>query len=181
MDPENVLKSEIFRPIVITIVPGMVLLTPYLYVAGYFHSDLFNPLDKYQVLALAFMLGLAIAAGYIAENIGSQIEHIFWERVKNEDDEDRWTEYLNSTVIKNCLADGYIKDLVLRMKFENSFAVSLFAFWIGYTWLYNLDVVTNLKTYAFGSLALWGFISYLLWESCCSVKLLRDTRNKVKC
>ncbi len=80
MDAEKALKSEIFRPVVITIVPGLIALSPYLFVAAYFHPDVSRQIKGNELLAVAIILTIAIAVGHVLEDIGSRIELVLCRR-----------------------------------------------------------------------------------------------------
>jgi hypothetical protein len=179
MDVENVLKSEIFKPIVITLAPGMLALGPYFFVALYFHSNLLVTLKEHEVPALAAAFALIVIAGYMLENLGSRVEHLLWLTYEKSGDLDKWHAYLLSKPDPNQMIGNYIGSIVLRMKLENSLIVAFVVVWLGLTWLYKLSVVAQACTYWSATVFLLLLCLYQLLESRASGMLLRDLRAKL--
>lgn len=179
MDAENVLKSEIFRPIVITLAPGMLALAPYFFVALHFHPNLLATLKEHEVPALAAAFALIVVVGYLLENVGSQVEHLLWLTYQGPGDLDKWHAYLLSKPDPNQLIGNYIGSIVLRMKLENSLIAALVVMWFGLTWLYRLSVVNEAGTYWSATVFLLLLFLYQLFESRSSGMLLRDLRAKL--
>ncbi|MGZ5856563.1 MAG: hypothetical protein ACXWJK_04920 [Burkholderiaceae bacterium] len=178
MDVASALKSEVFRPIVVILVPGLMAVTPFMIVASHLNPLLIDAMEKYQVVSVALFVAILIACGHIIEDIGSRIEVIYWERISKSTDEDNWYKYLKSDSLKDCPADGYIKYTVIRMKFESSFAVASIFSWFGYCWLYHLNIVCK-TIYWWGTAALLLLAVYLTYEACAGVKLLMTLRAKL--
>ncbi len=179
MDAENALKSEIFKPIVITLAPGMLAVSPYFFVAQYFHPSLFDSLKDHEVPALASVFALVIIVGYILENIGSQIEHLLWRTYEEPGDLEKWHDYLLSKTDASQTICSYISSIVLRMKFENSIIAALAIFWLGLTWLYRLAIVDQSYTYWTATTFLLALSLYQVFESRSSGMLLRYLRAKL--
>lgn len=179
MSLTDALKSEIFRPVAITMVPGIVSLTPFVFVVNYYNSSIFSPISSnksLEIVTYAFLFSLVVAAGLILENIGSRIEVFYWKFISTPEHDILWREYLRSTVIKDCPAENYIRDLVLRMKFENSFSIALIFFSLGLTWLKLIDKIST-SAYCHSAIIVLCIATYLLYESYDSVKLLSDVRK----
>jgi len=176
MDAENALKSEIFKPIVITLAPGMLALSPYFFVATYFHPSLLATLNNYEIPGLATGFALIVIAGYMLENFGSRIEDLLWRTYKGQDDLDNWHKYLKATPDQNPLLGNYIGSIVLRMKLENSLVATFIVMWFGLTWLYRLDVINQSCTYWSATAFLLLLCIYQVIESRASGMLLRDLR-----
>lgn len=177
MDAETVLKSEIFKPIVITLVPGIMAAAPFVFVSLHFYPMLFNEFERYQIFYITIMLAIIIAVGLVLEDFGSRLEVSFWNDISTDKDDDNWYEYLNKPRT-NAPSDSYIRSIVMRMKFESSFAFGSVFFAIGITWLFLLDKL-SCCAYALGTISVLMLAAYLFCEFRAGVQLLIELRARL--
>lgn len=181
MDISNAFKTEVFRPIVITLIPGAFSLAPYVYIL-YLTYPTFSELVKYNLAGTAIVyVFISIAAGMVLENIGSGIEIWFGSIVAKRDKkyDDDWDKYLRTNFEKPPIGLDYISSIVMRMKFELSFSISLVFVLIG-VWL--IHIIQS----RFGSIECFVLTvvvillaAYLGFEAFSGVKLLGKLRRNL--
>ena len=133
MDISNAFKKEVFRPVVITLIPGTFSLAPFIIFFYINNSQLSTIIDGNLLGASLVYVFISIAIGMVLEDIGSRIEVSFGKQVsKNESDYmDNWDKYLRTHFEKRPVGEEYISSVVMRMKFELSFSVALILMEIG--------------------------------------------------
>jgi hypothetical protein len=181
MDISNAFKTEVFRPIVITLIPGAFSLAPYIcflclkypYVADVIKENLAGSTIVYVFAS--------IAAGMVFENIGSRIETWFGLIVAKNDENynDDWMAYLRTNFEKPPIGLAYISSIVMRMKFELSFSISLTIVVIGISILNTLRSNYWTTEFLVTTGAIFAIGIYLMIEAYSSVKLLGDLRRNL--
>jgi hypothetical protein len=179
MDFASTMKSEVFRPIAILIVPGALASFPYFMLATKYFPDLAQYRDGHEVPYYAVSLLLVIAVGLLLEDMGSVIEAEFWDKLLEKEYklEETWDKYLALSFDKEPIGHRYLRTMVLRLKFELGFSIAVLPFLIGLAWLNAAFPVLSWPAY--GHLAL-GFVVvaiYLLWESFRGARVLAETRR----
>lgn len=188
MDLTGTLKNEIFRPLTTTVVPGVVAVTPYVFLvlatvpgAHGFRTE--NP------EASAVLIGTAVlAAGLIIEDVGSVIEFRFCEallkrNLKRKDPlvdlDAQWNRYLRLRVQDELVGQRFLRTLLLRLKFELSMAPALVASLVGLWWIQVLLAPLGWRETTVVSILGVSLIAYLLYEAYRSVETLRETREEI--
>lgn len=178
--PEAITKDEGFRNLVAIVVPGGIAIAPYLLVSAYYYPTLSRAFGEYQLLISALILFLVIAAGHILENLGSMIEARIWDSMlegRSTEHLTTWRKFLLLAPRHECIAHGYLRTILLRMKFELSTSVALIIAWMGAMWLDAKLVLLSPGAVALMSSIVLGLAAYLVWESLQSAKVLADTRH----
>lgn len=175
LDPISVFRREVFRPIVITVIPGLTAIAPFLLVLDYYVSVA----DLPAAAITGIILMAAVAVGFVIEDLGSRIETAIWHFVKGKTGDETWYRFLATRFEGKPIALEYMADLVLRMKFENSFAIALIVACGGLVWIHILGIIGSRgATVSVIGLALF-IAAYLIFESWSGVKLLKELRSKL--
>jgi len=179
MDISSVFKTEVFRPIVITLVPGVTAMIPYFFVLNHYFPGAADVAEKHETTAVILAVLAAIAVGYVIEDIGSRIESLIWRFVKDAGgkDQEEWYLYLRTCYKTEPIGQKYIGDIVLRMKFENSFSPALLVLALGLIWLRCVGYFQATLPALIVVIAILILAIYLFLESVASVKVLRDVRK----
>jgi len=127
MDLTSPLKPDVFRVVMVILLPGLIATFPWL--AWFFWPELLasGHWSSAGLVSAAFVTAIALAAGMVLEDIGAHIEvHIIDPYVCDskgvtQDEFDRqWMDYLFSPVTDRYVAHRYLKSMVTRFKFELS-------------------------------------------------------------
>jgi hypothetical protein len=178
--PDAISKDEGFRNLVAIVVPGGISIAPYLLLATYYFPPLRKAFSEYQLLISALVLFLVIAAGHILENLGSMIEARIWDSMlegRSKEHLTTWRKFLLLAPRHECIAHGYLRTILLRMKFELSTSIALIIAWMGTMWLDAKMVLLSPGAVTVMSSVVLGLAAYLVWESLQSAKVLADTRH----
>jgi hypothetical protein len=134
------------------------------------------------VLAVTVLLVAAIMVGLLLEDVGSRVEAELWDnRLKRRDPNfgGYWDSYLRLEYEKDKepLGQHYMRTILLRMKFELSFAIALLIALPGF-------VVMSVAVHSGGALAislesvgLAAVSAYLFYESFSSAAVLARVRK----
>jgi hypothetical protein len=188
VDLTGTLKNEIFRPLTTTVVPGVVAVTPYVFLllatvpgAHGFRTE--NP------EATAVLIGTAVlAAGLIIEDVGSFIEFRFCEallkrKLKKKappvDLDAQWNRYLRLKVQDELVGQRFLRTLLVRLKFELSMAPALAISLIGLWRIQALFSPLGCREATAVSILGLFLIGYLLYEAYRSVETLWETREEI--
>jgi hypothetical protein len=136
MDFSSALKPDVYRVIVINLVPGFVGIAPW--VAGVFWSDLQNAgtwkLQGVMIPISVTLAAMVLAAGLIFEDIGSRIEVYWadrWLSRKCQRLARSWRVYLAQRRDDSLIAQGYLRAILVRFKFELSMVPAIFSCMLG--------------------------------------------------
>lgn len=130
MEPLKDLKLDVNRIILELFVPGIFSVLPFFIL----FINKVPPANKYfsnsEGMATLVLFILSITVGLILEDIGSNIELYIWDCInlkKFPNHKNEWEQYLELNIAKNSnlIAQRYLRTILLRMKFELSFGVSL--------------------------------------------------------
>lgn len=130
MDFASALKPDIYRVVAVNLVPGFVGTAPW--IAGVFWTRLQDS-ATWQQDGLLIPIGITLAAtvmaaGLLFEDIGSRIEVHWADRwlLKNYPRLARgWRTYLSTKRDNELIAQGYLRAILLRFKFELSMIPAL--------------------------------------------------------
>jgi len=180
MNMTSIFEREVFRPIAITLVPGTIALTPFIFLFHNYFPNVYKILSNQPTITGLLLILISIAVGLILEDVGSLIEVIIWYFVKESDDDDNnWYKYLRVAFKSEPIGNKYIGNIVLRMKFENSFAPALVLLCCGIVWLRILDQIKSSCLTAWLVLVLFLVAIFLIYESYSSAKLLKRLRKEL--
>jgi hypothetical protein len=185
MEPLKDLKLDVNRIILELFVPGIFSVFPFFIlfinkvpsVNKYFSNS-----DGMATIALFI---LSITVGLILEDIGSNIEVYILDCInlkKFPNHKIEWERYLELNIAKNSnlIAQRYLRTILLRMKFELSFGVSLLIMSRGLFLLQNETNFFDKNTFIYSCLIFPLALSiFMFWESWSSSVLLINTRRKI--
>ena len=183
MDTLDAFKSEIFRPLTTLVVPGSVAAAPYVIIAVDANASFATFWSEHPNYFIAILGVVILAAGFVLDDLGARLESA-WDKLleaKTRRQNTDWAAYLCKEFDKDRepIGQHYIRTIVIRFKFELSFGIALIFNWLGLLWI---ELLFKPKPWAPCSFALFSFflllpITYLLWESYASARLLADTRH----
>jgi hypothetical protein len=186
MEPLKDLKLDVNRIILELFIPGIFSVLPFFILFINKVPSANKYFSNSEGMATLTLFILSIAAGLILEDIGSNIELYFWDRInlkKYSNHKIEWEQYLELNIAKNSnlIAQRYLRTILLRMKFELSFGFSLLIMSIGLLLLQNETRFCDINfTFIFCSLIFPVVLSiFLFWESWSSSALLINTRRKI--
>jgi hypothetical protein len=120
--------SEVFRPLITVLVPGLVALSTFFWTLLERLPIVRHLAETRRTETGIVLLLSALAIGEVLEDLGSHIETIFdyWKKEKDPDFDVKWHDYLFLSFKQDPIGRGYIKSLVLRLKFELGCSLGLF-------------------------------------------------------
>lgn len=172
------------RVLIQLIIPGMVAVFPYFFI--YLNHFPFDKefLLKNPTILMTTLTILSLIAGIILENIGSIIEVKCYDK-KNESKfpnySEIWKKFLKLNYdAKEPVGHRYLRNILLRMKFELSFGTALIPLSIGLIILDNQKVLIGsffLKLFLLFFIPLGGALYLILKEAYDSSVVLAKTRE----
>jgi hypothetical protein len=179
MDLSTPLKTDVLRPLVTLVVPGIIAVGPFALVLG----DYVPPVAQFwndHPNAFAVLLAIAVlAAGFVIEDIGASIENYCWDRLMSRGDSTHlanWNEYLKLRMDKDLVGQQYLETRVTVLKFELAMAPALMIFWLGLLWLQADHAMWSTSGFLMVTLLLFAGSGYFFWESWQTANLLSRTR-----
>ena len=177
-----VLKDEFYRPLVTILLPGALATFPYVLLLNNYFPEVerYRAQQDFVYYALLFLAVLGV--GLILEDIGARIES-GWDKLlirKNQecaDLEETWWKYLALTYDKEPIGQGYLRSILLRMKFELSGGVAMLVCAAGLAWLWCEGWYVGTRLLVGASLSLLALAFYLFWESYRGAALLARVRR----
>lgn len=133
--------SEIYRPLMMHFVPGLIASLPYLYLFRVELKDFLKVYSNNVVTPLLLSI-LILALGHILENFGSEIEANCFDESEVRLDKKKsvvigvdqrkreWNQYLSMT-FNGSIGHHYLKKILVRMKLELSLIFASIAMSIG--------------------------------------------------
>jgi hypothetical protein len=119
MDLLGGLKTEVFRPVIMLMVPGLVVGSPALFVLQHYQPGLFDFIESHPALSTFIgSIGAAIL-GVLTYEIGTNIEADWIDKrlVKTRPNfEDEWYMFLRCVLPERSIAQDYLNDRVLYLK-----------------------------------------------------------------
>ena len=182
MDLTSPFKSEVLRPITTWVIPGSIAIGPYLLITAYYVPSVGNFLRTEPSAAAAVVAICVVAAGLILDNFGSSIEASWWDpllvkRYPNHLSD--WDRYLKLRIKDEIVAARYLRDHLLRMKFELSMAPALMLFWMGLLWLNYIYRIWFARGTVLISVILAIGDVYFLYSSFHSARVLSRVRASI--
>lgn len=182
MDITSGLRSEAFKTITNTIVPGSLATGPYLLIAGHYFSQVALFFNDHPYAFVGIVVVLVLSVGVILEDIGTFVEAEVWDRVilkKDTSHLENWRSYLQLRLGSDLIAQRYVRKIVAKLKFELSMIPALLVFLFGMIWFDRLEQV-----FTFAGLTIFIIVTlvltfYMIWESHDSAVVLSRTRKLI--
>lgn len=132
MDPLKNISLDVNRIILQLLIPGIFALYPYILL----FANRFNNLSISDGYLGAIIFILSVSAGLVIEDFASQIESECWDKQNDSkfpERENEWNKYLKFKTLESemPIAQKYLRTILIRMKFELSFAIALLIMIIG--------------------------------------------------
>jgi hypothetical protein len=174
------LKPETFRPFATLVIPGTAATAPYIAGLAYRSPAIRAFVQDHELIFGTLCLLVVVAAGFVLEDVGSRIEKRAWLPLQGDANEEGiWWEYLRTAFIHEPVGQRYLRTIVLRLKFELSFGLSLIPMWLGFLWLNRqVEVIPGSLWCAF-SILTFLLCAVLLFESYRSTVLLTRIRREL--
>lgn len=183
MNSSDLFKKEAFEQVVVTLVPGLIAVLPYSFVLWAYFPCLASVWEKSSVALSLLGLVVAVTTGLILETFGGWIESHVWDRIiqrfVDPDHLVRWEKYLQLTMDPEPVGQRYLRTKVMVMKFELGVALAMVVGWIGLAWLQALKPVISGRSFCLMSLVMLAIVTYLLWDSYESAKILAKVRRLI--
>jgi len=156
--------SDVFRPIVTLLIPGAIAVSTWFIGLLWRFPDLrtlvyTNHAEAGLVLVLAM-----IFAGLVLEDMGARLESWLDSRREKQNGKHiaNWYAYLRTAFGADPVGRGYIRALVLRLKFELGTVFAMCSAGIGVLWLWYVDL--SFKVVFVSELLCALFAAWLFWE-----------------
>lgn len=184
MEKLNSLNLDFDRVLIQLIIPGFISIFPWIILFLNHHDN--ERFLAYANLSIFITLIaiISLIAGIVLENIGSRIEvHCYdkWNLKEDPEYHNIWYKFLTLNYDgKNPVGHSYLRNILLRMKFELSFACAMLPMSVG---LIILDSQICIIFSCWIKVALFFLIPifsaiYLIWvEAYSSSKVLSKTRK----
>jgi len=120
MDFISAFKSELFRPLVTLLIPGVIAGGPYFVLVGQLVPPLRAFGSRHPSVATAIVIATITAIGLVLENWGSRVE-TFWDDClarKDATHKSTWDRYLQLRLKDEIIGQRYLRTFLVRMKFE---------------------------------------------------------------
>jgi hypothetical protein len=179
MDVTSAFKSEVFRPLVTLVIPGAIAKAPFILVAAYYFPQVIVFWNEHPSAFVAIVVISVLAVGLVLENLGSFIEwNVFDELLDQRDPEHKanWERYLKLRLYDEIIGQRYLRQSLIRMKFELSMAPALFFFFCGLLWTNRLYHLWRTSRFIWLSLVILIIIALMLFEAYRSARNLARTR-----
>jgi len=181
MDVSDVFKNEVFRPIVVTFIPVATDLLPYLFLIDHYFPGFVALRAGNEIIAFTVMTLAIIAVGMVLEDFGSRIEVLLWALItrKSTVENEEWEKYLRTSFEKQPVGVTYLSEVLMRMKFENSFAPAILIMAFGLWVLHHIDYIKADTPINVGIGVAVLLAIYLLYESYSGAKVLIQVRRQI--
>jgi hypothetical protein len=136
-------QSEIFRPLVTLLIPGALAISSWLFALiwrfpGFKAAIMAHTTETYWILFFV-ITGL----GIFIEDCGARIE-LHFDRLANQKTDgkhnEQWRSYLRTAFVAEPIGRGYVRSLVLRLKFQIGVLLASLVAGLGVVWLLFLGM-----------------------------------------
>jgi hypothetical protein len=136
-------QSEVFRPIVTLLIPGALAISSWL-IALAWRFPGFKAAMMAHTTEAYWVLGFVITAlGILIEDCGARIE-LHFDRLANQrtdgKHDEQWRGYLRTAFVVDPIGRGYVRSLVLRLKFQLGILLGSIVAGLGVVWLIFLGM-----------------------------------------
>jgi hypothetical protein len=178
-------KTEVLRPLVTLVVPGLIAVAPFVLVTAEYVPEVSA---FWQTHAHAFAVVIALvtlAAGFIIDDLGTGVEKWVIDRrlkrkLRSDCDEDvhgaTWRAYLKLRLDDEIVGQRYLRTKFTQLKFELSMCLSLVVFAGGITWLDLRHPIWSWPGLIAIDATLLGSSGLFLWGASITAELLHETR-----
>lgn len=183
MDKLTSLNLSFDRVLIQLVIPGVIAILPWFVIFLNTNPQAKTYLNSNTNVTILVIIFLSLIAGLILENIGGRIEVKCLDKrnkQKDENYEEIWNKFLMLTYDNNePIGQRYLRNILLRMKFELSTAIAIVPMIIGlifmncYSSIFNNGIAFILIILVIPIL----FIIYLLYEAVSSSRVLATTRK----
>lgn len=132
------LNLSLDRVIIQLIIPGLIAISPYFIIFLNYHTDTRHYLFTNVTITIGVLAILAIIAGLFLENFGGRIEVMWFDKINAKVDPNHqatWEKFLQLSYTAEPVGQRYLRNIVLRMKFELSMGMAIVLMWGGNIWL----------------------------------------------
>jgi len=172
--------SEVFRPIVTLLIPGAIGISTWFIALLWSFPDLKDLVSKNHAEAGLVLLLAMIFAGLVLEDFGARWEKRLDDQANKQTDQlhlSQWYQYLRTAFRADPTGRGYLRALVLRLKFELGTAFAMVSAALGGIWLALVGL--GWKAAMVTELVCIAFVMWSLWEACETHQLLAQTRAEL--
>ncbi len=179
MDMTAPFKTEVLRPIITLVAPGIIACGPFALILGHYVPAV-KEFWTVHPNAFAVLLGLVVlAVGFVIEDIGSFVESHVWDSIlakRNPAHLKDWKRYLKLQLNDELVGQRYLRTKLVQLKFELAMSPALLVFWIGLMWLNGIHQFWACVATILVSLTVFVGVAYLLYESWKTAGVLSETR-----
>jgi hypothetical protein len=179
MDLAAPFKTEVLRPLVTLAVPGTIAIAPYILVLGHYVPSVETFWSQHPSAFAALVVLVVVAAGFIIDDIGANIEFYIWDPLLARHDPahvTNWHKYLKLELGDELVGQRYLRHKFTQLKFELAMATALPIFWSGLMWLNGIYAMWARAGVTLVTIVIAGGSAYLLFESSQTAKVLANTR-----
>lgn len=104
MDLSSPFKSEVFRPIAVLLIPGLIASLPYTLIAGSYFPEIANYRDEHEFVYFTIVALIVVGVGFVLEDLGTELELLIDKLLIKGEHADLypvWYEYLALNSIQN--------------------------------------------------------------------------------
>jgi hypothetical protein len=173
-------KPEVLRPFISVVVPGLIAVSPYVLLLGYYVTPVQTFWGAHSHAFAGLLAAAVLAVGFILSDFGELIEVHLWDRkLKTIDQkhEEKWERYLQLQLDDELIGQRFLRTKLTQYKFELAMVPALVWFWSGLLWLQIVQPIWSPSGFSLFSVALGLGTVYLLWESWNTAKSLANART----
>jgi hypothetical protein len=180
VDFTSVLKNELFRPVTTLIIPGAIALGPWILVIRSYYPVVHTFWTNHPDAFVAIISICVISAGLVLDNVGAAIEYYAWDAIlkhRQSGHWDRWEAYLKLKISDEYVGQRYLRNTLVRMKFELAMIPALTSFGIGLAWSDCRYHLWSTPSFTWIAILIGMAAGFFAWESFQSAKILANTRR----
>src|SRR6478752_7991876 len=136
-------QSEVFRPLVTLLIPGALALSSWLIALTWRFQSLKSVMAGHTSETYLILFFVITCLGIVIEDLGARIELHFDKLANQKTDgkhDEQWFGYLRTAFVSEPIGRGYIRSLVLRLKFQIGILLSSIVAGLGVVWLMFLGL-----------------------------------------
>jgi hypothetical protein len=130
MDKLSAVNLTFDKLLITVLIPGLVAIFPYLLLIYNLYPDFYGSITSNYTYVITLVTILSLIFGLIIENIGSRIEVEVFDKV-NKCDSKIWEKFLKLSYEKEPVGHRYLRNILMRMKFELGLFIALIFMAIG--------------------------------------------------
>lgn len=180
MDVMSGLRSDVYRVLVTSLIPGTIGTAPYMCMLAHYFPRVAAFIDMQPIVAGVVYFILVVIAAQVVENLGSQLESKAWDPLLEKRDPlhmQNWSKYLQMAFKTTPVGEEYIRVVVLRLKFELNTGMALLLSAYGYWWIMPMKAGLSLGASLWIPGVILAVAGYLFFESYESCRVLSSARR----